>query len=48
MRCSTFYHLAQLGVTDSIVLERNAPTSGTILNSTAQVRACGIPGTSHG
>ncbi len=29
MGCSTLYHLAQMGVTDAILLERNKLTSGT-------------------
>ncbi len=39
MGCSTLYHLAQLGVRDAILLERNALTSGTTWHSAAQVRA---------
>ena len=39
MGCSTLYHLAKMGVTDAILLERNALTSGTTWHSAAQVRA---------
>ncbi|MDV7145915.1 FAD-dependent oxidoreductase [Tropicimonas sp. TH_r6] len=39
MGCSTLYHLAQMGVTDAILLERNKLTSGTTWHSAAQVRA---------
>ncbi|MEM7596731.1 MAG: FAD-dependent oxidoreductase [Pseudomonadota bacterium] len=39
MGCSTLYHLAKLGVTDAILLERNKLTSGTTWHSAAQVRA---------
>ncbi len=39
MGCCTLYHLAQMGVTDAILLERNALTSGTTWHSAAQVRA---------
>ncbi len=39
MGCSTLYHLAKLGVSDAILLERNALTSGTTWHSAAQVRA---------
>ncbi|MEM7561603.1 MAG: FAD-dependent oxidoreductase [Pseudomonadota bacterium] len=39
MGCSTLYHLAKAGVTDAILLERNALTSGTTWHSAAQVRA---------
>ena len=39
MGCSTLYHLAELGVTDAILLERNKLTSGTTWHSAAQVRA---------
>jgi 4-methylaminobutanoate oxidase (formaldehyde-forming) len=39
MGCSTLYHLAQMGVSDAILLERNALTSGTTWHSAAQVRA---------
>ena len=39
MGCSTLYHLAQAGVTDAILLERNQLTSGTTWHSAAQVRA---------
>jgi len=39
MGCSTLYHLAKLGVTDAILLERNHLTSGTTWHSAAQVRA---------
>lgn len=39
MGSSTLYHLAQMGVTDAILLERNKLTSGTTWHSAAQVRA---------
>ena len=39
MGCSTLYHLAEAGVTDAILLERNRLTSGTTWHSAAQVRA---------
>jgi len=39
MGCSTLYHLAQMGVTDAVLLERNSLTSGTTWHSAAQVRA---------
>ena len=39
MGCSTLYHLAQDGVGDAILLERNKLTSGTTWHSAAQVRA---------
>ncbi|MGP6089581.1 GcvT family protein [Antarctobacter jejuensis] len=39
MGCSTLYHLANMGVTDAILLERNKLTSGTTWHSAAQVRA---------
>jgi len=39
MGCSTLYHLAQMGVSDSVLLERNKLTSGTTWHSAAQVRA---------
>jgi 4-methylaminobutanoate oxidase (formaldehyde-forming) len=39
MGCSTLYHLAKLGVSDAILLERNKLTSGTTWHSAAQVRA---------
>lgn len=39
MGCSTLYHLAKLGVTDAVLLERNQLTSGTTWHSAAQVRA---------
>ena len=39
MGCSTLYHLAQMGVSDAILLERNQLTSGTTWHSAAQVRA---------
>lgn len=39
MGCSTLYHLAQAGVGDAILLERNQLTSGTTWHSAAQVRA---------
>ncbi len=39
MGCSTLYHLAQLGVGDAVLLERNKLTSGTTWHSAAQVRA---------
>ncbi|MEL6311488.1 MAG: FAD-dependent oxidoreductase, partial [Pseudomonadota bacterium] len=37
--CSTLYHLAKMGVSDAILLERNKLTSGTTWHSAAQVRA---------
>ena len=39
MGCSTLYHLAKVGVSDAILLERNKLTSGTTWHSAAQVRA---------
>ena len=39
MGCSTLYHLAEAGVRDAILLERNRLTSGTTWHSAAQVRA---------
>jgi glycine cleavage system aminomethyltransferase T/glycine/D-amino acid oxidase-like deaminating enzyme len=39
MGCSTLYHLAKLGMTDAILLERNQLTCGTTWHSAAQVRA---------
>lgn len=39
MGCSTLYHLAEIGVSDAILLERNKLTSGTTWHSAAQVRA---------
>lgn len=39
MGCSTLYHLAGLGVSDAVLLERNKLTSGTTWHSAAQVRA---------
>jgi len=39
MGCSTLYHLAKLGVSDAVLLERNRLTSGTTWHSAAQVRA---------
>ncbi|WP_298432340.1 FAD-dependent oxidoreductase [uncultured Jannaschia sp.] len=39
MGASTLYHLAQLGVSDAVLLERNKLTSGTTWHSAAQVRA---------
>ena len=39
MGCSTLYHLAELGVSNAILLERNQLTSGTTWHSAAQVRA---------
>ncbi|MGI9482672.1 MAG: FAD-dependent oxidoreductase, partial [Hyphomicrobiales bacterium] len=39
MGCSTLYHLAKLGMSDAILLERNKLTSGTTWHSAAQVRA---------
>ena len=39
MGCSTLYHLAESGVSDAILLERNRVTSGTTWHSAAQVRA---------
>ena len=39
MGCSTLYHLANVGVSDAVLLERNKLTSGTTWHSAAQVRA---------
>lgn len=39
MGCSTLYHLAEMGVSDAVLLERNHLTSGTTWHSAAQVRA---------
>jgi len=39
MGCSTLYHLAEMGVSDAILIERNKLTSGTTWHSAAQVRA---------
>ncbi len=39
MGCSTLYHLANAGISDAILLERNELTSGTTWHSAAQVRA---------
>ena len=39
MGCSTLYHLAEMGATEAILLERNKLTSGTTWHSAAQVRA---------
>ena len=39
MGCSTLYHLAQAGVSDAVLVERNQLTSGTTWHSAAQVRA---------
>lgn len=39
MGCSTLYHLAEAGVSDAILIERNELTSGTTWHSAAQVRA---------
>ena len=39
MGSSTLYHLAKMGVSDAILLERNQLTSGTTWHSAAQVRA---------
>ena len=39
MGCSTLFHLAKMGVSDAILLERNQLTSGTTWHSAAQVRA---------
>jgi len=39
MGCSTLYHLAKLGVSDAVLVERNQLTSGTTWHSAAQVRA---------
>ena len=39
MGCSTLYHLAEAGVSDAILIERNRLTSGTTWHSAAQVRA---------
>ena len=38
MGCSTLYHLAKLGVSDAVLLERDKLTSGTTWHSAAQVR----------
>ncbi|MFT5448434.1 MAG: glycine cleavage system aminomethyltransferase T/glycine [Gammaproteobacteria bacterium] len=38
MGCSTAYHLAKLGLKDTVLLERNQLTSGTTWHSAAQVR----------
>lgn len=38
MGCSTLYHLAELGLQDALLLERNGLTSGTTWHSAAQVR----------
>ncbi|MCC0015172.1 MAG: FAD-dependent oxidoreductase [Rhodobiaceae bacterium] len=39
MGCSTLYHLADAGLSDAVLLERNKLTSGTTWHSAAQVRA---------
>ncbi len=39
MGCSVLYHLAKLGVSDAVLVERNQLTSGTTWHSAAQVRA---------
>ena len=39
MGCSTLFHLARMGVSDAILVERNKLTSGTTWHSAAQVRA---------
>ncbi len=39
MGCSILYHLAELGIKDAILLERNQIASGTTWHSAAQVRA---------
>ena len=39
MGCSTLYHLAEMGVGDAILVERNRLGSGTTWHSAAQVRA---------
>ena len=39
MGCSTLYHLAEAGISDAILIERNKLTSGTTWHSAAQVRA---------
>ena len=39
MGCSTLYHLAAMGVSDAVLVERNKLTSGTTWHSAAQVRA---------
>lgn len=39
MGCSVLYHLAKLGVSDAVLIERNQLTSGTTWHSAAQVRA---------
>lgn len=38
MGCSTLYHLAKMGLSDCVLLERNQLTSGTTWHSAAQVR----------
>ena len=39
MGCSTLYHLAEMGVGDAVLLERDKIASGTTWHSAAQVRA---------
>ena len=39
MGCSTLYHLAEMGVSDAVWVERNPLPSGTTWHSAAQVRA---------
>ena len=39
MGCSVLYHLAKLGISDAVLVERNQLTSGTTWHSAAQVRA---------
>lgn len=39
MGCSTLYHLAKMGCSDAVLLERAELTSGTTWHSAAQVRA---------
>ena len=43
MGCSTLYHLAEMGATDALLLERHKLTSGTTWHSAAQVRASSFP-----
>lgn len=39
MGCSVLHHLAKLGISDAVLVERNQLTSGTTWHSAAQVRA---------
>ena len=43
MGCSTLYHLAEMGATDAILLERNKPVSGTTWHSATGARASSFP-----